>query len=46
MRGDPASVVRKILLRMIDLLRSEGIRISIGRDHELDEKSSAALKKL
>lgn len=32
MRGDPASVVQKILLRMVDLLRSESIRISIARD--------------
>jgi hypothetical protein len=46
MRGDPASVVRKILLRMIDLLGSEGLRLSIGRDHPPDEKRSAALKKL
>ena len=35
MRGDPAPVVQKILLRMVDLLRSEGIRLSIGRDHAL-----------
>jgi hypothetical protein len=34
-RGDPASVVQKILLRIIDLLRSEGVRISIGSDHPL-----------
>jgi hypothetical protein len=32
LRGDPASVVQKIILRMIDLLRSEGVRIPIGRD--------------
>jgi hypothetical protein len=30
--GDPNPDVQKILLRMIDLLRSEDIRISIGRD--------------
>jgi hypothetical protein len=30
--GDPASDIQKILLRMIDLLGSEGIRISIGAD--------------
>jgi hypothetical protein len=38
MRSDPASVVQKVLLRMIDLMRSEVIRISIGKDHPLDEK--------
>jgi hypothetical protein len=32
MRGDPASDVQTILLRLIDLLRSEGLRIPIGRD--------------
>ena len=32
MRGDPASDVQKILLRLIDLLRSEGLRIRIGPD--------------
>jgi hypothetical protein len=32
MRGDPVSDVQKILLRLIDLLRSEGLRIPIGRD--------------
>jgi hypothetical protein len=36
MRGDPASVVQRILLRMVDLLRSGGVRISIGRDQPLD----------
>jgi hypothetical protein len=35
MRGDPAPAVQKILLRMVDLLRSEAIRIPIGRDHPL-----------
>jgi hypothetical protein len=30
---------------MIDLLRSEGLRLSIGRDHPPDEKRSAAPKK-
>jgi hypothetical protein len=35
MRGDPAPVVRKILLRTVDLLRSEAIRLSIDRDHAL-----------
>jgi hypothetical protein len=35
MRGDPAPVVQKILLRMVDLLQSEGMRLSIGRDHPL-----------
>jgi hypothetical protein len=38
MRGDSASVVQKLLLRMIDLMRSEVIRISIGSDQPLDEK--------
>jgi hypothetical protein len=37
LRGDLPSHVQKILLRMIDLLRSEDIRISIGRDHPRDE---------
>jgi hypothetical protein len=37
MRGAPASVVQKILLRTIDLMRSEVIRIPIGPD-PLDEK--------
>ena len=32
MRGYPKPKVQKILLRMIDLLRSEGLRISIGPD--------------
>jgi hypothetical protein len=31
MRGDPASDVQTILLRLIDLLRSEGLRIPIGQ---------------
>jgi hypothetical protein len=35
MRGDPAPVVQKILLRMVDMLRSEAIRLSIGKDHPL-----------
>jgi hypothetical protein len=30
--GDPKPDVQKILLRIIDLLRSEGLRISIGPD--------------
>jgi hypothetical protein len=30
LRGDPKPDVQKILLRMIDLMRSEGLRISIG----------------
>jgi hypothetical protein len=39
MRGDPAPAVQKILLRMVDLLRSEGIRLSIGRGPTaLDDK--------
>jgi hypothetical protein len=29
-RGDPAPIVRKILVEMIDMLRSETIRLSIG----------------
>ena len=32
MRGEPNPNVQSILLRMIDLLRSEGLRISIGPD--------------
>jgi hypothetical protein len=35
MRGDPAPVVQKILLRMVDLLQSEAIRIAIDRDQPL-----------
>jgi len=32
MRGDPASDVQKVLLRLIELLRSEDLTIRIGRD--------------
>jgi hypothetical protein len=32
LRGDPPSAVRKDVLRLIDLLRSEDLHISIGRD--------------
>jgi hypothetical protein len=38
MRGDPPAVVQKILLRTIDMLRSEGIRIRIGPDYSREEK--------
>jgi hypothetical protein len=34
-RGDPALVVRKMLGRMFDLLRSGAIRLSIGPAHPL-----------
>jgi hypothetical protein len=32
MRGDPAPDVQKVLVRLIELLRSEGLIIRIGRD--------------
>lgn len=41
--GDPKPDVQKILLRMIDLLRSEGLRISIGADIPSPNPSPAEL---
>jgi len=43
LRGDPNPDVQKILLRMIDLLRSEGLRISIGPDIPSPNPSPAEL---
>jgi len=39
LRDDPSSVVQKILLRMVELSRSEVIRIPIGPDYSREKSS-------
>ena len=43
MRGDPASDVQKVLLRLIELLRSEDLTIRIGRDIPMRSAGSKSL---
>ncbi len=43
-RGDPAVIIRNMLVRMIDLLRSKAIRLSIGPLAPVNEVQSPAFE--